>query len=171
MNSKTAFISYSHDSNEHRERVLALSERLREDGITTFLDQYVNGSPAEGWPRWMLNHLDEADSVLVVCTETYYRRFRGREEPGKGKGADWEGALITQEIYDGRSTTLKFVPVLFALEDEPFIPEPLRKDTHYVVSSEAAYANLYDFLLGQSGVEPHPWAFREYRAPGADPGQ
>lgn len=154
--SKTVFISYSHDSDEHRDRVLALSERLREDGITTLLDQYVNGSPAEGWPRWMLNQLDEADSVLVVCTETYYRRFRGREEPGKGKGADWEGALITQEIYDSRSTTLKFVPVLFAPEDGPFIPEPLRKDTYYVLNSEAAYGNLYDFLLGQSGVQPRP---------------
>jgi hypothetical protein len=30
---KTVFISYSHDSVEHRERVLALSERLRKDGI------------------------------------------------------------------------------------------------------------------------------------------
>jgi hypothetical protein len=154
--SNTVFISYSHDSDEHRASVLALSERLREDGITTLLDQYVNGSPAEGWPRWMLNQLDEANSVLVVCTETYYRRFRGREEPGKGRGADWEGALITQEIYDGSSATLKFVPVLFAPDDARFIPEPLRKDTYYVLNSEAAYANLYDFLLGQSGVEPRP---------------
>ena len=112
MSKKTVFISYSHDSDEHRERVLALSERLREDGIETILDQYVNGSPPGGWPRWMLDQLDTADSVIVVCTETYYRRFRGHEEPGKGKGVDWEGALITQEIYDRRSRTLKFVPVL-----------------------------------------------------------
>ena len=106
------FISYSHDSAEHREKVLALSERLRADGIETLLDQYVNGSPPEGWPRWMLNQLDAATFVLVVCTETYYRRFRGHEQPGKGRGVDWEGALITQEIYDGRSRTLKFVPVV-----------------------------------------------------------
>ena len=33
MSEKTVFISYSHDSEEHREKVLALSERLREDGI------------------------------------------------------------------------------------------------------------------------------------------
>ncbi|HEV2842354.1 MAG TPA: SEFIR domain-containing protein [Chthoniobacterales bacterium] len=75
--SKRVFISYSHDSDAHRERVLALSERLRADGIETLLDQYVNGLPPQGWPRWMLDQLDAADSVLVVCTETYYRRFRG----------------------------------------------------------------------------------------------
>jgi hypothetical protein len=154
MSSKKVFISYSHDSEEHRDRVLSLSARLREDGIDTVLDQYLNGSPPQGWPRWMLDQLDAADAVLVVCTETYYRRFRGHEEPGKGKGADWEGALITQEIYEARSRTLKFVPVLFSAEDERSIPEPLRSSTHYSLTSESSYQSLYDFLLEQAGVEP-----------------
>jgi hypothetical protein len=156
MSAKKVFISYSHDSDKHRERVLALSERLRADGIDTRLDQYVNGTPAEGWPRWMLNELDDADFVLVVCTETYYRRLRGHEVPGKGKGVDWEGMLITQQIYDSRSTTVRFVPLLFAAQDERFIPEQLRAATHYTLTSESAYQNLYDFLLGQAGVEPQP---------------
>jgi hypothetical protein len=30
----------------------------------------------------MLDQLDWAEFVLVVCTETYYRRFRGHEKPG-----------------------------------------------------------------------------------------
>jgi hypothetical protein len=76
-------ISYSHDSPEHEERVLALAERLRKDGVDAQIDQYVAGTPLEGWPRWMLNQLDWAEFVRVVCTETYYRRFRGHEEPGK----------------------------------------------------------------------------------------
>ena len=66
------FLSYSHDSDAHRERVLALSERLRCDGIATILDRYVNGTPPEGWPRWMQNRLDESDRVLLICTPTYY---------------------------------------------------------------------------------------------------
>lgn len=82
------FVSYSHDSPEHRKRILGLSERLRQDGVLTVLDQYVIGTPQEGWPRWMLNQLDQANFILLICTETYYRRFRGYEEPGKGKGAD-----------------------------------------------------------------------------------
>jgi len=57
MSAKTVFISYSHDSPAHSARVLALSERLRADGIETLLDQYVNGSPQQGWPRWMLDQL------------------------------------------------------------------------------------------------------------------
>lgn len=148
------FISYSHDNDEHRKKALSLSERLRADGIETRLDQYVNGTPPEGWPRWMLNQLDEANFVLVACTETYYRRFRGHEQPGIGKGADWEGALITQEIYDSRSSTTKFVPVFLGPAVSEHIPEPLRKDSYYALTLEDAYQNLYDFLLGQAGVEP-----------------
>jgi hypothetical protein len=42
------FISYSHDSPEHGDRVLALADRLRAEGIDCHLDQYET-SPPEGW--------------------------------------------------------------------------------------------------------------------------
>jgi hypothetical protein len=147
-------ISYSHDSLEHVQHVLALAERLRQDGIEAQLDQYVSGTPARGWPRWTEDQLDSAEFVLVVCTETYRRRFLGREEPNKGKGADWEGSLITLELYHNRSDTSKFVPVLFDHRDEPFIPRPLSGHSHYLLNSEDSYANLYAFLTGQAGVAP-----------------
>lgn len=151
------FISYSHDSDAHRERVLSLSERLRADGIPTILDRYVeNRSPPEGWPRWMMNALQAATHVLCICTETYYRRFRGQEVPHKGKGVDWEGALITQSLYDARSVTNRFVPVLFDDGDEAHVPDPLRPQTHYLLNSEPNYQALYDMLLGQAGIEPGP---------------
>lgn len=155
MSEITVFISYSHDSTEHRDRVLSLSERLRTDGIATILDRYVGkGSPPEGWPRWMMNGLNAATYVVCVCTETYRRRFLGQEVPDKGKGADWEGALVSQALYDARSRTNKFIPVLFQRADEPHIPEPLRPQTHYVLDSEEGYQALYDALLDQAGVEP-----------------
>lgn len=154
MSEQVVFLSYSHDSDEHREKVLALAERLREDGLDARLDQYINGTPEQGWPRWMLDQLDEAGFVLVVCTETYYRRFRGHEKPGVGKGVDWEGALITQEIYDAKSRTVKFVPVMLTPGQQLFIPEPLRPHTHYELTSEERYQALYAFLLGQASVEP-----------------
>jgi hypothetical protein len=128
------FISYSHDSPEHAHHVLELAERLRSDGVDARIDQYVVGTPIEGWPRWMLNQLDWANSVLVVCTETYYRRFRGQEQPATGKGADWEGNLITLELYQAKGRTTKFAPVLFNRQDESFIPDPISGHTHYLLS-------------------------------------
>lgn len=150
------FISYSHDSSEHRERVLALAERLRRDGLDARIDQHVAGAPAEGWPRWMLDQIDLADFVLVVCSETYYRRFRGHEESGKGKGADWEGALITLELYKSKSRVVKFVPVMLAVGLDEFVPEPLQGVTYYHVTTEDAYQALYRFLRGAAGVEASP---------------
>ena len=153
---KKVFISYSHDTIEHKRHVLELSERLRADGVETGLDQYVKGTQHQKWPRWMLDQVDWADYVICICTETYYRRFRGHEEPGTGKGVDWEGAIITQEIYDSKTRTVKFVPVMFEPAYTQFIPEPLRGDTYYVLNNEPEYERLYDFLLDQGGVEPRP---------------
>jgi SEFIR domain-containing protein/carboxypeptidase family protein len=145
------FISYSHDSTEHKELVLRFAQRLRKDGVDAQIDQFVGGRPREGWPRWMLNKLDWAEFVLLICTEAYYRRFRGHEEPGTGKGVDWEGQIITLEIYNAKSHTTKFVPVIFGSQDREFIPEPLC-DHVYCLDSEGSYQELYGFLTGQAGV-------------------
>jgi hypothetical protein len=145
------FISYSHDSTEHEELVLRFAQRLRKDGVDAQIDQFVGGRPEGGWPRWMLDKLDWADFVLLICTEIYYRRFRGHEKPGTGKGADWEGQLITFEIYHAKSRTAKFVPVVFRLKDKEFIPEPVSDQIH-LLDSEDRYQELYSVLTGQCGV-------------------
>ena len=75
------FISYTHDSPEHVDRVLELADRLRAGGVDAHVDQYET-SPPEGWPRWTVRQIEEADYVLTVFTETYQRRFKGEEESG-----------------------------------------------------------------------------------------
>ena len=65
-----------------------------------------------------------------------------------------EGSLITLEMYNVKSTTTKFAPVLFGSQNERFIPEPLRGHTRYLLNSETNYTKLYAFLTGQAGVTP-----------------
>src|SRR5207253_363756 len=84
------FISYSHDSPEHDQQVLAVSDRLRADGIDAVIDQYET-APSQGWTRWMRDEIERADFVLVICTETYWRRAEGREDLGIGLGVNREG--------------------------------------------------------------------------------
>ena len=74
----TAFITYSHETNEHNERVLNLAKKLRADGVVAEIDSF-QVSPPEGWPAWMRKQTEESDFVIVVCTETYARRFAGNE--------------------------------------------------------------------------------------------
>ena len=144
-------ISYSHDSPEHKDRVLHLSDRLRADGIDCKVDQYET-SPPEGWPRWMVNQIEEADFVLVVCTETYERRFKGKEDAGKGLGGKWEGAVITQELYTKAKNT-NFIPVLFSPKDATYIPIVLSGATHYEVNTQEGYESLYRRLTDQPFIQ------------------
>ncbi|MDP3105470.1 MAG: tetratricopeptide repeat protein [Candidatus Methanoperedens sp.] len=148
----TVFISYSHDSKEHKDRVLALSDRLRADGIDCSIDQYETSLP-EGWARWCNNQIEEADFVLVVCTGIYERRFKGIELPGKGKGAIWEGMIITQELYESQGRNKKFIPVIFTPEDKTHIPMILRGATSYIPNTEKGYESLYRHLTNQPLIE------------------
>ncbi len=159
MNQESAtpkvFISYSHDSDEHKEQVLELSNKLRGRGIDCKIDAY-EPPPPEGWPRWMLNQFDWADFVLVVCTETYDRRLRGQEDIGKGKGVTWEGGTILQALYDAQGQNSKFIPIIFNSEDANFISMPLRGATNYRVQNDDGYQRLYRRLTDQHETPAPP---------------
>jgi hypothetical protein len=82
-NSLKVFISYSWDSPEHIDRVLALSDRLRSDGIDCSLDQYEVSPPKAGPAGWK-DRFRKLTFVLMICTETYCRRLREKKSPVKG---------------------------------------------------------------------------------------
>jgi len=148
------FVSYSQDSVDHTGRVLELADALRGRGINVILDQYVHPAPEEGWPRWMDRNLDEAQFVLMVCTETYRCCVMGREETGKGLGVRWEGSLIYNRIYNDRPSGSRFIPILLLPGSEPaHIPNPVQGHSRYALAtfdlSDPQYKALYRHLTGQ----------------------
>jgi tetratricopeptide (TPR) repeat protein len=74
----------------------------------------------------MEDEIENADIVLIVCSEKYLRRWRKKEEIDKGKGVTWEGAIITQDLYDAKLVNNKFYPVLPDGGNDNHIPKPLR---------------------------------------------
>src|SRR5512135_136466 len=151
------FISYSNDSPEHAQRVLDLANALRHGGLEVILDQYVFPAPDEGWPLWMETRLDEANFVLMVCTETYRRRVMGQEQPGTGLGVRWEGSLIYNRIYNKPSGS-RFIPVLLEGGEPAHLPDPVRGYNYYRIShfdlSDAGYEGLYRHLTNQALTPP-----------------
>ena len=150
MASPTVFISYSHDSPEHTDRVLELSNQLRADGIDCTIDQY-EVSPAEGWPKWMDRQITKSDFVLVICTEIYHRRVMGEEEIGKGLGVKWESTISYQSIYDADSANTRFIPIFFEGGKTEFIPQPIKGATYYLLPQQ--YDELYRRLTNQPKVK------------------
>ncbi len=158
------FISYSHDSEAHAERVRGLADRLRADGIDGVIDQY-EPAPPQGWPLWMEQQLEAADFVLVVSTETYLRRATGRERPGVGRGVRFESVLIVQDLYEAGMWNEKFIPVLLAGKDAEHVVRPLRPYTSYRLDSEEGYEALYRRLTGQPRVRRPELGARRTLAP------
>ena len=146
------FISYSHDSESHRQHVLTLANELIEWGIDADIDQYHESSPpAEGWQKWMDQQIAESDFVIVVCSESYHRRVYGKEEAGKGQGVKWESILLYQHLYNNDSLNKRFIPILLPGGTKEHILTPLQSTTYYRYPE--GFENLYRRLTGQPRVE------------------
>jgi tetratricopeptide (TPR) repeat protein len=130
---------------------------MRSDGIDCRIDQH-EFSPPEGWPRWCRNQVQESQFVLVVCTETYKHRYEGKAPAGEGKGAKWEGFIITQGLYEAEGKNTKFIPLLFASHDAKHIPLELQPASHYDLTTSEAYENLLRHLTNQPARVKSPVA-------------
>jgi SEFIR domain-containing protein len=149
------FISYSHDTEAHRDKVLAFADRLRDEGIGTELDRYEQ-FPPEGWNAHCARQIRRADRVLIVCTEIYRRRWEGEGEPGRGNGVRSEANLIRNYFYEDGSETRKFIPILFAEATEEHVPGELKGLGRYRVETADGYEQLYRLLTGQHDTPAPP---------------
>jgi hypothetical protein len=151
----SVFISYSHDpaNPAHAERVAGLAASLWRDGIKVFFDQYRGGQDKKlPWPIWMEGKILEADHVLLVCTELYWKKVRLEVAADEGQGVCWEANIIYALLYEEKLNTTKFIPVLFSPSDKHFIPSPLRGRDRFVVDAQSGYNALYAFLTEQDLV-------------------
>lgn len=98
------FISYSWDSEEHKDWVLQLASRLTGDGVGVVLDRW-HLAPGDPLTEFMERGIRESGFVLVVCTPGYKRRSDGRRG-----GAGYEGTIITAEILT-KANHRKFIPI------------------------------------------------------------
>lgn len=150
MTAPRVFISYSHDSGEHAGYVLELAQQMRAEGMDVWIDRF-SPHPAEGWPEWMDKQLSEAQFVIMILTETYIKRFEGREDPAAGKGVDHEARWIKSEIYHNKGINERFIPVLVSGSGNmEMVPSRLRDYRVYTLPMD--YEDLYRRLTDQPAV-------------------
>ena len=154
--SPRVFVSYSHDSEAHRERIGMLVEELRGQGFDATWDErewvHVTGTVT----NWMRREVVRAEIVLMVFTETYSRRYQGLEQPGVGMGGTFEGTLCAQLLLETLADNRKFLPIVFSREDSKHLPPELRNLPYAIPDGDSGFAELLQRLKAWIGFLPPP---------------
>lgn len=148
MAAPRVFISYSHDSEEHKNWVKELTGFLRSKGIDAVLDQWDLG-PGDDVAQFMEKGLGEAERVVVVCSENYV----AKADEGKG-GGGYEKMIVTGELVRNAGTN-KFIPIIRANTKDNKVPVCL-SSKHYVdFELDDEYENKAMFLVREVfGIGP-----------------
>jgi len=99
------FISYSHDSQEHKKWVLDLATRLRNTGVDAIIDQWEL-KPGDDLPHFMETHLAASDYVLMICTNRYVEKANS----GVG-GVGYEKMIVTFDLIKNIDSN-KVIPII-----------------------------------------------------------
>ncbi len=143
------FISYAWESEEHREWVKALANRLLSDGIDAVLDQY-DLELGDRLPQFMEKSVRSSDYVLIVCTPTY--KQKADERIG---GVGYEGHIISGELFSQRNER-KFIPVLKEGSVKDSIPTFLEGKLAIDLSERGETEGYNDLLATLYGVKKKP---------------
>ncbi|HAS8533423.1 TPA: toll/interleukin-1 receptor domain-containing protein [Vibrio vulnificus] len=138
------FVSYSHDTQEHKKWVLDLATRLRNSGIDAVIDQWELG-PGDDLPHFMETNLATADRVIMICTERYVEKANS----GSG-GVGYEKMIITSELLS-KIDSNKVIPVIKqdASNDVPtFLKSKLYIDFSKIEDYELSFDDLVRSIHG-----------------------
>ncbi len=163
----SVFLSYRHESDDHRARVRDLAERLEKAGLAVVLDQFAQerdfhgGGPNEGWPRWSKNQAGNGShKVLIVASAGWFRCYEGREVPGQGLGASAETGVIEQRLYNVAGVNADIRIVTFSALTPAEVPADLQR--YHRFADRVDFGDLVHWLTGVAPAPPPPAAATEW---------
>ncbi|HEL4296289.1 TPA: toll/interleukin-1 receptor domain-containing protein [Stenotrophomonas maltophilia] len=146
------FISYSHDSQPHKDWVLSLATRLLANGVDVILDQW-DLTLGSDLPRFMESGLTSADRVLAVCSGPYVKKANS----GLG-GVGYEKMILTAQLMQNIASD-RIIPVIRNNSSESSVPTFLGARVYVDFRDDLAYELRYGELLrdihGQQ-ITPRP---------------
>lgn len=135
------FISYAWESQEHKNWVRFLGERLQENGVYTFLDQW-DMSLGDQVPQFMESSIRNADFVLLVCTPT----FASKANSGKG-GVGYEKNIVSGEMFLDAISDKKFVAILRKGSPSEALPSYLKSKVFLDFRDDEKFDYNFEELL------------------------
>ena len=137
----TVFISYSYDSEAHKEWVLQIAERLQaQGGVNIILDRW-HLRKGQDKTYFMETSVTKSNFVLIVCTPDYARK--ANERIG---GVGYEAMIITSKLAQN-ILQVKFIPVLRAGDWDSALPTWLQSRIGTDLKGEPYSEEQYEELL------------------------
>ena len=134
------FISYSHDSPEHKRWVLELSKKLRNNGVDVILDQW-DLSPGDNLTQFMEVGIRDFDRVLVICTDNYVTKANDREG-----GVGYEVQIVTSQLVENLGID-KFIPLIRQVSGKKKVPACLEARVYIDFTDESLFDEKLNELL------------------------
>lgn len=134
------FISYSHDSNEHKEWVKSLATLLRNHGVDVTLDQWDLHIGQD--LRFFMEHgVTKSKIVLCVCSENYVNKAN----TGNG-GTGYETMIISQDLLS--NVNLEYIiPIVRNNTLDRKLPTCLGTKLYIDFSNDSLFYENYRTLL------------------------
>ena len=134
------FISYSHDTPEHRRWVSELSAKLHRKGVNIILDQWEL-RPGDDVTQFMERGIKDSDRVLVICTDGYVRKANA----GEG-GVGYEPMIVTKKLVHDLGIN-KFIPIIRQAVGEDKTPTFLGTQVYTDFTDEDQFDENFHELL------------------------
>ena len=134
------FISYSHDSPEHKQWVLKLGTKLLDNGVEVVLDQW-DLTPGDDFTQFMEVGVRDFDRVLVICTDNYVRKANNHEG-----GVGYEVRIVTAELVQDLGAN-KFIPIIRQASGKKKAPTCLEARVYIDFTDDSQFNEKFDELL------------------------
>ncbi len=140
------FISYSHDTIDHKKWVLDFAIRMRNNGIDSIIDQWEL-KPGDDIPHFMETHLSTSDKIIMICTEKYVEKANS----GKG-GVGYEKMIITSNLLKNIDEN-KIIPIICQISTKA-LPIFLKTKLFIDFSKSDDYEFAFDDLIRTIHASP-----------------
>ena len=134
------FISYSHDSEAHKEWVLNLATRLVRNGVDVILDQWDLRLGGD-LPSFMESGLTQVDRVICICSDVYVSKANA----GSG-GVGYEKMILTSELMQNINSE-KIIPLIRSNNELKITPVFLHTKLYIDFRNETNYESSYFVLI------------------------
>ena len=141
------FISYSHDSSEHKQWVSGLGAKLCYNEINAIFDQRGLGLGTD-LAQFMEVGIRDCDRVLVICTDNYVRKANNREG-----GVGYEIQIVTAQLVQNLGTN-KFIPVIRQASGQEKTPTCLGTRVYIDFTDDNQFDEKFEELLSELRQAP-----------------